>query len=176
LNRNLLHPGTGFLYCLDLLKKLPNNVLLAHQHNASLFSFSRQQLDYMTNVLLERIAIFKDLFPWDDINYGIDEQWIMVYPYGQKVIPGQTIDFSVKIFNHSNVSKTFILEPNVPNGFSTEPRIATLIIEPLKEGEKIFKLMVSKKVLPGVSLLTVNVKFDSWDLREWSEALIEILP
>ena len=174
LNRNLLRKGTGYLYCLDILKNLPENSLLSHQHIAPLFAFSRQQLDYMTNVLLERIELLKNLFPWDDVNYGVDEQWVKVYPYGQKVSPGQTVDFSVKIFNHSDVSKTFVLEPNVPNGFSVEPNTASIVIEPRTEGERIFKMSVSKQVSPGVFLLTINIKFDNWDLREWSEALIEI--
>jgi glyoxylase-like metal-dependent hydrolase (beta-lactamase superfamily II) len=176
LNRNLLHPGTGYFYCLDILKKLPEKVLLANQHVAPLFSFSRQQLDYMTNLLLERNAILKDLFPLDNINNGIDEQWVKIYPYGQKATPGQTVDFSVKIFNHSDVSKTYILEPKVPDGFRVEPKIISLKIEPQNEGERTFKTIVPKQVLPGVSLLTVNIKFDNWDLREWSEALIEISP
>ena len=166
----------GYLFCLDILKNLPETVLLSAQHRAPLFAFSRQQLDHMTNVLLERIELLKDLFPWDDINYGMDEQWVRVYPYGIKASAGQTVDFAVRIFNHSDVSKTFVLELNEPNGFSVEPNKASLVIEPRTEGERTFKMSVSKQVLPGVFLLTVNIKFDSWDLREWSEALIEISP
>ncbi len=176
LNRNLVHQGTGYLYCLDILKKLPENVLLANQHVEPLFIFSRQQLDHMINLLVERNAILKDMFPWDNPNYGVDEQWIKVYPYGQKATQGQTLDCSVKIFNHSKVQKTYILEPNVPDGFSVAPHLASLVIEPRTEGERTFKIKVSKQALPGVSLMTVNLRFDSWDLHEWSEALIEIVP
>jgi len=174
LNRNLLHPGMGYFYCLDILKKLPANVLLANQHVAPLFAFSRQQLDEMTNLLLERNDILKDLFPWDDVNYGVDEQWIKVYPYGQKARPGQTVEYAVKIFNHSNVSKTFILEPNLPQGFSVEPNIASIVVKPRTEGIQTFKVKISEQVSPGVSLMLFNIKFDSWDLREWGEALIEV--
>lgn len=174
LNRNLLDPGTGYFYCLDILKKLPDNILLANQHVTPLFAFSRQQLDYMTNVLLERTSILKDLFPWDNFNYGLDEQWVKVYPYGQKANPGQTVNFSVKIFNHSDESKTFIIEPNLPNGFSVEPNIDSLIVGSRVEGERTFKVMIPKHASNGVFLLTVSIKFDCWDLREWSEALIEI--
>jgi glyoxylase-like metal-dependent hydrolase (beta-lactamase superfamily II) len=176
LNRNLLHPGTGYSYCLDLLKRLPANVLLANQHVAPLFAFSRQQLDYMTKLLLERNAILKDLFPWDDINYGIDEQWIKVYPYGQKTNPGKTVECTVKIFNYSDKVKTFIIEPDEIKEFNVRPTVTSLVIEPRTEDEQTFKIDVSKQITPGVYLLTVNIKFDNWDLHEWSEALIEILP
>ena len=176
LNRNFLHTGSGYFYCLDILKKLPDNVLLANQHVAPLFAFSRQQLDHMTNLLLERNALLKDLFPWDNINYGVDEQWTSVYPYGQKASLGKNVECTVKIFNHSDVAKTFIIEPNAIEGFNIEPKKASLVIAPRIESQQIFKIKVSKKVPPGLSLLLVNIKFDNWDLREWSEALIEISP
>ena len=54
LNRNLLHPGTGYFYCIDMLKKLPENVLISNQHVEPLFAFSREQLDHMTDVLIDR--------------------------------------------------------------------------------------------------------------------------
>ena len=103
--------------------------------------------------MLERNSILKDLFPWDNINYGIDEQWIRVYPYGQKATPGETVEFTVKIFNHSDVIKTFIIEPDVPEGFNVEPETASLVIEPRTEGEQTFKIKVSKQAHPGVSLI-----------------------
>jgi glyoxylase-like metal-dependent hydrolase (beta-lactamase superfamily II) len=176
LNRNLLHPGMGYFYCLDILNKLPENILLANQHLEPLFAFSRKQLDHMTNLLLERNAILKDLLPWDNINYGVDEKWVTVYPYGQKVIPGETIEFTVKVFNHSDVPKTFILEPIVPKGFNLEPKKASVIIDPRTEGEKTFKIKIPKPAKAGISLLLVNIKFDNWYLHEWSEAIIEIIP
>jgi len=173
-NRNFLHPETGYFYCLDILKKLPDHVLLSNQHIKPLFAFSCQQLDHMTNVLRERNAILKDLLPWDDVNYGTDDQWISVYPYGQKAMRGRTVECTVKIFNHSDVPKTFVVEPKVPNGFSVAPSIAPVVIAPRTEGEQIFKIRVLKQAPMGVSLLSVNIKFDTWDLHEWSEALIEI--
>jgi len=84
------------------------------------------------------------------------------------------VDFSVKIFNHSEVKKTFQIEPNVPAGFNVEPRNNSIVLKPLNEGEIKFKLIAPEQIIPGVRLLTVNARFDNWDLREWSEALIEI--
>jgi glyoxylase-like metal-dependent hydrolase (beta-lactamase superfamily II) len=176
LNRNLLHDGTGYLYCIDVLKKLPANVLLANQHVEPLFSFSSLQLELMKDLLHERNAIFSELFPWDDINYGVDEQWMSVYPYGQKAAPGQSVGYTVKIFNYSDVKKTFIIEPQKLKGFTAEPAVVSLVVEPHTEGRQEFIINVSQHTMPGVSLQLFNVKFDDWDLREWSEALVEILP
>jgi hypothetical protein len=85
-------------------------------------------------------------------------------------------DFTVKVLNHSDFSETFILKPNVPDGFIVEPGTASIVLDPLAEGEKKFKCRIGKNVPPGVSLITLDVGFDDWDLREWTEAIIEISP
>jgi glyoxylase-like metal-dependent hydrolase (beta-lactamase superfamily II) len=174
LNRNLLHHGTGYFYCLDMLKRLPDRVLLANQHVEPLFAFSREQLEHMTDLLYERTQILKELLPFDDINFGIDEQWARIYPYGQKVSPGGSLDYSVKIFNHSDVAKTFTLEPEKTAGFNVDPKRTSILIGPQAEGEQNFRVKVSSQVNPGVSLLFVTVKYDGWDLHEWCEGLVEI--
>lgn len=174
LNRNLLHPGAGYFYCLDLLRSLPDNVLLANQHVEPLFAFSKAQIDHMTAVLKERTKLMEELLPFDDINYGIDEQWARIYPYGQKASPGETVECSVRIFNHSAVSRTFKLIPDKTEGTDIQPAEASLVITPDSEGIKKFKVKVSKKIPSGISLFTVSIKSAEWDLHEWAEALIEV--
>ncbi len=171
LNRNFLHPETGYLYCIDLLKKLPGNVLLANQHVDPLFTFSRQQLNYMENLLNERRIHFKNLFPWDNINYALDEQWVRFYPYGQKANPGEIINFEVKVFNHSDETKIFILEPNVPEGFNVDPEITSVTVDPVSEGVKLFRVKIPANVQRGVSLFTVDVSFENQVLHEWAEGI-----
>ncbi len=174
LNRNLLHPGTGYFYCLDKLKDLPGNVLLSNQHVEPLFAFSPRQLDHLTDVLVERTRILKELLPFDDINYGIDEQWARIYPYGQQVSSGGSLNYSVKIFNHSDEAKTFTLTPSQTDALNVDPKKASIVVAPQTEGEQDFRVSVSKKAAPGTSLLFVTVKFDGWDLHDWCEGLVEI--
>jgi hypothetical protein len=174
LNRNLLHPGTGYFYCLDILRRLPYNCLLSNQHVEPLFAFSRDQLDHMTKVLMERIEILKQLIPFDDVNYGIDEQWARAYPYGQKGKPGGSLELSVRIFNHSETEKTFAVEPYNSFGFTIEPGKSSIVIQPHAEGEATFLVKISKKAQAGISLLTFNVKSGEWDLHEWAEAIVEL--
>ena len=176
LNRNLLHPGTGYFYCIDMLKNLKANVLLSNQHVEPLFSFTADQLNHMADILLERTQILKKLLPFDDVSFGIDEQWARIYPYGQKASPGESIDFTVKIFNHSGVAKTFTLQPDKTFGFDIRPKKAKVVIGPKSEGSQKFRVSISKEVAPGISLLLVSIKFDRWDLHEWCEGLVEIAP
>jgi hypothetical protein len=74
LNRNLMHEGEGYLRCLDILATLPDNCMLVNEHVSPVFQFDAPQLALMRKTLAERKALLAELFPWDDANYGIDEQ------------------------------------------------------------------------------------------------------
>lgn len=174
LNRNLLSCGTGYFYCLDILKNLTPGTLLANQHVEPPFTYSAEQIDFMISSLAERNLLFKDLFPWENINYGVDEQWAKVYPYGQKAKPGDTLELSVRIFNHTDLEKTFIVEPNFNNILTGKPGKTLVNVSPRTEGQVKYKIKVEGTAPQGVSPLSFNIKSDMYDLREWCEALIDI--
>jgi glyoxylase-like metal-dependent hydrolase (beta-lactamase superfamily II) len=173
-NRNLLHDGMGYFYCLDILRKMPPDYLLINQHVLEPFRFSQDQLDHMTKVLERRRQILADLFPWDDANYGIDERWARIYPYGQKARPGQQLEITVKILNHSDSRKVFTVRPNVPDGFRVEPEKGSVNAEPRKEAEFGFQVTVPNKVTKSPHVITADIEFDKWVLHQWCEGLIEI--
>lgn len=125
-----------------------------------------------------------DLFPWDEPNYGIDEQWARIYPYGQQAnglaIPareaGQCVGVTVKILNHSSSAHTYTVRLNVPEGFESEPKSASVCIEPREEAQVHFKITVPQMVSKNLYVITCDVEFDKWHLRDWCESLIEIHP
>jgi len=188
-NRNILHRGMGYFYCLDLLRKVPAEHLLINQHVVEPFRYSKDQIDHMTKVLEERRQILADLFPWDEPNYGIDEQWARIYPYGQQTKAGQRVGVSVKILNHSSLAHTYTASLNVPEGFESEPKSASVRIEPREESQLQFKITIPETVFPACAgtswplrkqgklyIVTCDVEFDRWHLRDWCESLIEIQP
>jgi hypothetical protein len=164
----------GYFYCLDFLRKMPPDYLLINQHVVEPFRFSRDQLDHMTNVLEKRRRILADLFPWDEVNYGIDERWARIYPYGQKAKPGQQLEIAVKILNHSDSRKVYTVKPNVPDGFRLTPDKGSINAEPGKEAEFCFHVTVPNSVTKSPHMITADVEFDKWVLRQWCEAMIEI--
>jgi hypothetical protein len=130
----------------------------------------------MTNVLAKRRRILADLFPWSEPNYGIDERWARIYPYGQKASPGQTMDVTVKILNHSGSPEVFTAKVNVPKGFGLEPEKISRSIEPRKESDMRFRVTVPRNASKSVQVITCDLEFEGWDLRHWCESLLEILP
>jgi glyoxylase-like metal-dependent hydrolase (beta-lactamase superfamily II) len=175
-NRNLLHKGMGYFYCLAHLQKMRPDYLLINQHVVEPFRYSQEQIRHMIAKLEKRKRILAKLFPWDEPNYGIDERWARIYPYGQKIKPAQNAEVSVKIFNHSNSSHTFTVSLNVPKEFRLKPEKVSINIQPRKEGEARFEIVVPNSISEKVYVITSDIKFDKWDLRHWSEAIIEIRP
>jgi len=176
LNRNLMHEGDGYLRCLDILGTLPDNCMLVNEHVAPVFQFDGPQLAFMRQTLVERKALLASLFPWDDANYGIDEQWARIYPYGQTARPGQTAEAEIRLLNHSDRAHKYTVTPHLPDGFTAEPESAHLTVEPRTEGAITIRIAVPTSLVPSVYVVTADVAFDRWDLRHWCEALLEVQP
>ena len=173
-NRNLLHHGMGYFYCLDFLRKMPPDYLLINQHVLEPFRYNQEQIEHMILKLEDRKRILAKLFPWDEPNYGIDERWARIYPYGQKIKPGQNAEVTVKIFNHSNTSHLFTVSLNVPKEFRLKPEKESINIKSGKEREARFEIVVPNSISEKVYVITSDIKFDKCHLHHWSEAVLEV--
>ena len=174
LNRNLLHEQMGYFYCLNLLRKIPPGTLIINQHVVEPFSFSDKQIDLMTATLTKRKELLAELFPWDEPNYGIDERWIRFSPYGLKAKSGQTIQISLKAFNHSNASRIFTVSLNLPAGFDAKPSTASITIPSQTEKQVDFSILIGASIDPGTYVVTADVQLKQWNLPCWTEAIIEV--
>jgi glyoxylase-like metal-dependent hydrolase (beta-lactamase superfamily II) len=175
-NRNLLHEQTGYFYCLDLLRKMPPDYLLINEHVVEPFRFSKDQLDHMKQVLQKRKRILADLFPWDEPNYGIDERWARIYPYGRKARPGQNVKIGVRILNHSPAPETYFVTLHVPEGLTLKRQSASITIQPRREAEVPFRITAPDEAPKTLYVITADIRFGKWQLHHWCESLIEIGP
>ncbi len=172
LNRNLLHEDEGLLECIEILKKMPSGTLLANQHVEPPFAYSWEQLDLMKMKLLERNELFSELFPWDDINYGIDEQWAVAYPYAQNASSGNNVNVSVKITNHTKEARKFYVKANPGESLLCNDKMISATIEPSSERNFSFNLELKENASPGVKQVTFDVGTDGMEFRKFCEALI----
>jgi len=171
-NRNLLHEDSGYLLCLKKLRDIKEPFWLVNEHIPFVFSFTNEELDYLETRYRERIAIQRELFPFDDPNYGVDEQWAVFYPYGSTVAAGETMKIEMRITNHSSVEREFTVTPHVPTDWAISPPIDSIKLAPRQSGAVKFSLTVS--ATSGVGLVTADIKSDGMDFREWSEAVITV--
>lgn len=173
-NRNLLHDDTGYLYCLKMLRQIEEPFWLINEHIAHVFEFSSDELDYLETQYRERIAIQQELFPFDDPNYGVDEQWAVLYPRVRQVEQGERFNLEVRIQNHSPVTRTFTVRVNLPDGLNSPVLGEPLKIELESRQTGVFEFPVSAAGEAGQRLITADIASDGIDLRRWLDALIVI--
>lgn len=172
LNRNLLHEDSGYLLCLQKLRDIDQSFWLVNEHVQYVFSFTDEELDYLEQRYRQRIAILRDLFPWDDPNYGVDERWAVLYPHGATVAAGESLNLEIQITNHSPVARTFTVSLHVPADWKLTEPTGTLHLEPRQAG--VVHIPVTVSAASGQFVVTADVASDGMEFVEWAEAVITV--
>lgn len=172
-NRNFLHGGQGFFRCLDEVEKLPKDCMILNQHVEPAFRYTPSQLAFMRDTLRRRIPLLKDLLPFDDPNYGLDESWVRLHPYWVRVKRGEAADIECFVTNHSPRRRTYRGALQAPQAFRVSgPR--ELALSARSEGAFRFRLEVPADAPLGQHVLLLDIRSAQADLREWTEAVLEV--
>ncbi len=167
-NRNFVHAGEGYRYCLDLLEKLGGTHWLINQHVLPMFRYDPVQMARMREELAKRERLLAELTPLPDANYAVDEGWARMYPYSVK---GKTVSLELRVDNHTEKAQEFRVRWNVPKGWELI-RGAERVTVPARSGGVLAVQL--RAVAPAeVSVLTADILFAGFDLRRWTEALLE---
>ena len=175
LNRHLLHPSTGHFRCLDTIEAMEGDFWLVNQHIEEVFRYDGEQLSTMRAVLEEKKQAISELVPWEDPNFGVDEQWSRFYPYGMQMERGSESDLYAVVLNHLPEAETFLIRPRVPMGWKCVPAHAELHVEARQEGRVRFQVTASPDAA-GLHVVTGDVSFREHDLKEWIEAMVVVRP
>lgn len=170
LNRNLLHEDSGYLLCLKKLRDLTEDYWIINEHIPHVFKFSDEEMDYLETSYRQRIEIQRELFPWDDPNYGVDEQWAVFYPYGAKAGKGAKHGVSLRLTNHSPVNRTFELTFRGSHGMKVSPQTVHLKLSPRQQGA--IDVMAETPEEAGQYLITADVKSEGMDFERWTESMV----
>ena len=173
LNRHLLHPATGHFRCLDRIEAMQGDYWLVNQHIDEVFRYDGEQLATMRAVLEEKRSVIAEMVPWEDPNFGVDEQWSRFYPYGLQAEKGREFDLYAVVLNHLPEAETFRIRPHVPRGWQCMPAYAELHVEALQEGRVRFGVTPGPDA-SGLSVVTGDVSFRSHDLRHWIESMVAV--
>ena len=172
LNRNLVHPDTGYPRCFKIIRELPKNTWLINEHVPHVFRFSDKELTFLETRYAERTRILRELFPWDDPNYGIDERWATFYPYGNNFKPGETREVEVRISNHSPIRRTFKITPRDHRGAKVLSGPQSTTLTSRADGAVKVKIQAPKE--KGVYVITADIDSKGMHFRDWVETIIEV--
>jgi len=170
-NRNFLREGAGYLYCLKVLEREASTAWLINQHIEPMFRFNPDQVKRMRDEIARRAEALSELFPWPELNYGTDESWAHIYPYGVEAKPGEPVHLELRIFNHSPNRETYGVSWNLPPGWKLLRSGPDVVLAPRTEGKVTADL---QPTAAGLQIVTADVTIGKRRLREWTEAMIEV--
>jgi glyoxylase-like metal-dependent hydrolase (beta-lactamase superfamily II) len=170
LNRNFVEPEIGYEFCLNYTKKMKPDWLV-NEHVDPAFHFTDAQIDTMLANLRKRRTQLAALFPWDDANFGVDEEWARIYPYRSEVKSGARVDLKVVVLNHSPKTREFVVTPHLPEDWQVAGGPFRVTVAAKKTGEVTIPVRTGSS---GLAVITADVAFDKWELREWLEALLDV--
>jgi len=172
-NRNSLAENSGFLACLAQLRGLPPGTLLVNQHVEPMFRFSAAQLDFMEQSLRRRREALRELFPWPDPDFGLDEQWIRLAPYEVAASTGRPFELRAVIMNHDSSAHEFVVRPDLPAGWTAEQPAWRLPVAARSERSATMRITPAPAARGG-AVVTTAVEFGPFRLREWTEAIVRV--
>jgi hypothetical protein len=181
-NRNFLGSGVGFDKCLKLLLEIKPNVLMsAHWGNsatlkARMVPFSEDNARRVIATLEARRELYRKLFPYDDVNFGLDPFWIRAYPYRQTVLPGARMELEARIMNHSDKPKRAHARLALPEGWKAQQADGQQAQIPARTEGKIRLTAVAPSTpVRRRHVIGISTAVDGAPLGEFAEAIVEIL-
>lgn len=171
-NRNLLHDDQGYLLCLSKFRSINRPFWIVNEHINHVFAFNQAELDYLERQYRLRIEMLRELFPWDDPNYGVDEHWATFYPHSASAAANGVVELEVRIMNHSAITRTFTVQPHAPEGFMGVSSASSISLAPHTEGSVRFS--VSVNATAGDYVITADILSEGIQLYDWAEAQISV--
>jgi glyoxylase-like metal-dependent hydrolase (beta-lactamase superfamily II) len=174
-NRNWLGRGVGFDRCVALIERLrPTHVFNCHVDQA--FDFTPEECRFMRENLAAREKLYGEIVPWDHANCGMDEPWVRCHPYELKGAPGGEATFQVVITNHSSRACAASCRAVPPRSWNATPRAewSTAEIPAKADGRLTLRLRVPADARPGRYVIPVDVRYDTWTLPQFTEAIVVV--
>ena len=170
-NRNLLGADVGYEKCLRLIQALkPTHIFNCHVDPA--FDFTDAEIACMLDTLAEREKCYTALFPWDHVNYGMDEHWVRCHPYEQEVAPGETAQLRVEITNHSREPRTATAQPMLPASWGMEIAPGETTIPPRADGGINFSIPIPQDCKAwGRVVIPIDITYHARPLGQFREAI-----
>ena len=170
LNRNLVHDDSGYLACLRQLRDVQEPFWLVNEHIPHVFSFTSKELDYIESRYRDRVRLLRELSPWGDPNYLVDEQWAVMYPRGTSAAAGKEVPLQVRLLNHTAETQQVRVRLNVPAGVNCAAREKSMRLPPRGSGTVTFSVL---PITSGKHLITADIAGAGIDVRRWTDSLIE---
>lgn len=173
-NRVFIGAGRGYRHCVDLWREhRPDHMFNQHQDRS--FHYDDEQLDYIEKVLVDREALYRELLPWEDPNFGVDQNWIRAYPYEQTARAGATIDIGIQMTNHAAEARVAeVIDLDLPDGWECAGLGPAVTIPSRVDGYASASVRIPASCSPGGYVLPFTVRWNGVSLGPIRHAVVNV--
>ncbi|HEY3840471.1 MAG TPA: MBL fold metallo-hydrolase [Bryobacteraceae bacterium] len=172
-NRNFSGRDAGMEKCCKiLLETKPDILLTAHWGPLAM---TAEYLEKFIESLQAREKIYQQLFPYDDVNFGLDPYWLRAYPFRQRALPGTTVEIQARAMNHSDSRKRIQVTLNLPRAWQSVHTSGELAIPPHTEGRIRFSAVAPDNTTPRRHALGLSALVDNQPVGEFGVAIVDLL-
>jgi glyoxylase-like metal-dependent hydrolase (beta-lactamase superfamily II) len=172
-NRCFLGPDVGYQKCFQILLDTQPHMLVAAHWGPE--PVSEEYLRKSLALFQLREKLFRNLFPYDDVNFGMDPCWIRAYPYRQSAMPGAPVALEARVQNHSARAKDVHVELRLPAGWKRGTIAARQWIPARAEGRIRLQAVAPAAPESHRDILGLRATVDGWPLGEFAEAIVNFL-
>ncbi len=134
-----------------------------------------EYLNKFIGFLQARENIYQKLFPYDDVNFGIDPYWLRAYPFRQKALPGASVGIEARALNHANKPKRLQVTLNLQSGWQPVHTTGELTIPARTEGRIRLTAIAPDTASRRRQVLGLSATVDNRPIGEFGAAIIDLL-
>jgi glyoxylase-like metal-dependent hydrolase (beta-lactamase superfamily II) len=172
-NRNFSGRDAGFEKCCRILLETRPDILMTAHWGPLLMT--EEYLHKFIACLQAREIIYQKLFPYDDVNFGLDPYWLRAYPHRQNALPGSAVEIEARILNHAakpkNVQVTLDLQP----GWKPLHATGETTIPARTEGSVRLTALAPSTSAHRRQVLGLSAIVDRQPIGEFGSAIIDLL-
>jgi len=156
-----------------LIEQRPDLIAPGH---GSLIPVTEQMLLATKARIDRRAAYYKKLIADPDCDFGLDATWVRVYPYQMVIVAGGSAAAKVRVRNYRSTPMKLEVEPVLPPGWRSEPRILRFEAPPKGTATCPFRIYIARRgrlASPRLAI-TAEVTVDGKHLGQIAEAVVNL--
>jgi glyoxylase-like metal-dependent hydrolase (beta-lactamase superfamily II) len=172
-NRNFMGRDAGIEKCCRILLETKPDMLITAHWGPLLMT--EAYLNRFIGLLQAREKIYEKLFPYDNVNFGLDPYWIRPYPFRQKALPGAPVDLEARVMNHGSRPKQISVALNLPDGWKPMRVQSAASVPPHSEGRLRLSAMAPAAARRRRHVLGLTASVDGRPLGEFAAAIVDLM-
>ncbi len=170
--RNHLWLDGGFLKSAEKMMELNPRLMLTSHWDP--FEVKKEDLRRHLDWARRLREILAELLPYENPQFGVDPDWVCIYPYQSEVSPGGRVELEIAVRNHFSRPASCEIRMSLPDGWRSSPEKAKLDLQPRSIERAIFSIDPPEYAQPKRYICCADVIFNGQYYGQLKEAIVQV--